>query len=318
MQPEAEALEGRGRAGGRVLQVLSDVLSVSILRQLARGPLATPDLPSRLSPSSRTTRFARLRELEDLDLISREKRPGSPPATYCLLRPAGIELLRVAMRFATWLGRRDAPAGGRDRTADALAIKALALGWGTGVLHRLAERPHSVTELAARGAPSVSYNDVRRARRELAAAGLIGAVPSDDRGQPYALSKWACQAVGPLAAAVRWERDSLIGGAGVLQAADGEALLLLAAALIDALPGDLAGRCQLLLEAGGGVSVSVEEGRIVACGAELGAGEDGCHVRGSTFAWLDAMLDDQPGQLEMRGGIRLTTTLTHALHEVCA
>jgi DNA-binding HxlR family transcriptional regulator len=317
VQPPIGALDGRGRAGGRVLQLLSDALSVSILRQLTRGPLATPELPGRLGPSSRTTRFARLRKLEDLGLISREKRPGSPPVTYCVLRPSGIELLRVAVRFAGWLGRRADPVSGRSKAAEALALKALGLGWETGVLGWLAERPHSVTELAVRGAPAVSYHDVRRARRELAVAGLVEPVPSEDRGQPYTLSRWTREAAGPLAAAVRWERDSLIGGAGTLQPADGRALLLLAAGLINELPGDLTGRCLLLVEAGSGVSVAVEGGRIVAW-AETPPGEDGCHVKGSTMAWLDALLDDRAGQLEMRGAIRLTTALTHALHEACA
>lgn len=317
MAPAIEPLESQVRAGGRVLQLLSDALNVSILRQLARGPLPTPELPSRLSPASRTTRFSRLRELEDLGVISREKRRGTPPTTHCMLSSAGVELLWVAKRFAAWLSRAPGTADDRSRVADVLAIKALALGWSTGVLRWLAERPHSVTELAAQGAPQVSYHDVRRARQALAGARLIEPVPSVDRGRPFAPTRWGREAVGPLAAAIRWERESVIGRAGPLMPDDGETLLLLATPLIEVATAMSTGSCALLFETGGGVSVVLENGHLILCTPCEGVNGH-CEIRGSASAWLDTLLDGRVDELEMRGAVRLTTELTNGLYSACS
>jgi DNA-binding HxlR family transcriptional regulator len=100
----AQPFASEVRAGGRVLALLSDSINVAILRLLARAPLPTPELSRRLGPASRTTRFNRMRELEDLGLIRREKRGGSPPVTYCTLSSRGLALLPVVKDFAEWLG----------------------------------------------------------------------------------------------------------------------------------------------------------------------------------------------------------------------
>lgn len=317
MAPAIEPLESRVRAGGRVLQLLSDALNVSILRLLARGPVPTPELPRRLSPASRTTRFSRLRELEDLGVISREKRAGLPPTTYCMLSPAGVELLRVARRFAAWLSQAPGADDDRNRVADLLAIKALALGWSTGALRWLAERPHSVTELASYGAPEVSYHDVRRARQALADAGLIEPVSSLERGRPYSPTRWGREAAGPLAAAIRWERESVIGGAGPLTEDDGETLLLLAVPLIRTLDATSRGSCALLFESGGGVSVAVEGGELAGCAPYEGINGH-CQIRGPVSAWLDVLLDGCADELEALGAVRLTGELTKGLHGACS
>jgi hypothetical protein len=48
----------------------------------------------------------------------------------------------------------------------------------------------------------------------LAESGLIEPVGAQGRGQPYEITEWAATAARSLAAAARWERDFLVGGAG--------------------------------------------------------------------------------------------------------
>jgi DNA-binding HxlR family transcriptional regulator len=302
------------RVGGQALLLFSDPLKVSILRQLARGPLQTPELSRRLGPASRTTRFSRLRELEGLGVIGREKRGGSPPTTHCMLSPAGAELLAVARRFATWLKRGPEPMSGRSKVADALAIKALASAWGTGILRWLAEGPHSVTELAARGAPRVSYHDVRRARESLADAGLVEPVPSEERGQPYTPTRWAREAGGPIAAAVRWEQRYSIEGAAPLTEVEALTLLLLTVPTIQGLSDAPSGKCALRIYDTGGILVAVEEGRVVSWGPLTDEGPQAL-VRGAVSAWLDALLDGRATGLQMAGDLRLTRALLAGLQD---
>jgi DNA-binding HxlR family transcriptional regulator len=191
------------------LRLLSDALNASILRSLLRGPLRVSELSNRLCTTSRTTRFGRLRELEDLGVIVRERRSGSPPVAYCSLSRAGRELLPVVRQFARWL--RLAPDGpcGPDEAAGAKAVKALAIAWDTTVLRWLAERPCSLTELDALSPREVSYHEVRKVREALSCAGLIAPVLSPDRGQPYKPTDWARRSAGCIAAAIRWERRHL-------------------------------------------------------------------------------------------------------------
>src|SRR5262245_13543857 len=100
---EATSPTVRSHSGGRVLALLSDPLNVSILHMLTPEPLRVSELGERLGATSRTTRFARLRELEQLGVIARERRPGMPPVAYCRLSPAGLELLPVVRWFESWL-----------------------------------------------------------------------------------------------------------------------------------------------------------------------------------------------------------------------
>jgi DNA-binding HxlR family transcriptional regulator len=258
-----------------VLLLLSDPLNASILRLLARGPLSVSELSSRLCPASRTTRFSRLRDLEQLGVIAREKQGGAPPVTYCMLTPAGRRLLAVLKLFARWLKADPNGPSSPDEVLGACAIKALAVAWQATALRWFAERPRSLTELNAESPPEVSYHELRKAREALSAAGLITPVPSEDRRQSYALTEWARRSASSLAAAIRWERSFLDGAAEAPTAVELEALLLLARPLS-------------LLE-----------------GVSSAASAWGSRVAGPSAAWLDALVDGQTEALRTQGGIRL-------------
>jgi len=292
--------------------VLADPLNASILRLLARGPLPVPELPNRLGPASRTTRFSRLRELEGLGLIVREKEGGSPPITRCMLTKAGHALLPVARLLRRWL--REKPSG--PQVAGELfgtpETKALAVGWNSTAIRWLAERPCSLTELDAQSPPEVSYHEARKAREALSETGLIAPVPSEDRRQPYAPTEWARRMARALAAAIRWERDFLVEGVSAPTAVEAEALLLLLAPLIDPLPGGLNGECSLDLDDLGGVSMTVRRGRVASC-APGSSGDAESGISGSLTAWLEALVEGRTTGLRMRGEVRLTTAVVERL-----
>jgi DNA-binding HxlR family transcriptional regulator len=193
------------RTGGRALLLLSDPINTSILRLLAASPLESAELGERLRNVSRSTRFERLRELEELGLIAREKRGGAPPVTDCRLTVAGVRLLPVAALLEEWLM---AAPGGPLTLGDATAtgtIKALTLGWGSTLLRWLAEQPRSLTELEPL-VGEVGYRELERILRNLIEVGLAERVTGKRRLRPYTVSPWARESVAPLAAAVRWER----------------------------------------------------------------------------------------------------------------
>lgn len=299
-----------------MLLVLADPLNASILRLLARGPLPVPELPNHLGPTSRTTRFSRLRELEGLGLIAREKEGGSPPITRCMLTRAGHALLPVARQLRRWLKEKPSGSQGTGELFGASETKALAVGWNSTAIRWLAERPCSLTELDAQSPPEVSYHEARKARAALAETGLIAPVPSGDRRQPYAPTEWARRMARALAAAIRWERDFLVEGVSTPTAVEAEALLLLLAPLIDPLSDrELDGECSLVLDDLGGVSVNVRGGRVASCAP--GSNEDAeSRISGSLTAWLEALAEGRTADLEMRGEIRLTTAIAERLHSV--
>ncbi len=303
MLSSGEAIAGRTRAGGRVLSVLSDALNASILRALPRGPLPVSELAQHLGPTSRTTRFSRLRDLEQLGIIVREKRPGVPPVAYCSLSPAGRGLLPVVTRFAEWLATAPQEPSGPDEVAGERAIKALATAWETDALRWLAERPCSLTELNALSPDEVTYHKVRNARESLSTGGLIAPVQSGDRAQPYALTEWARWSAGCIAAAIRWER-TFLEGTTQLSPAEIETLLHLLLPLVR-MDDDL------------DLSVTVDEGHITTHASRSEGGQSS-RLSGPAESWIEALVDGRGDTLRMQGGIHLTTSLACALHEACA
>lgn len=220
-----------------MLSLLSDAVNASILRSLIHGPMPVSELPNHLCPVSRTTRFARLRDLENLGVIVRERQPGTPPVAYCALSLAGQDLLAVVKQFARWLMLAPDGPSSPDQVSGAQRIKALAVAWDTTALRWLAERPCSLIELDALSPREVSYHEVRKAREALSEAGLIAPVPSADRGQPYVPTKWARRSAGCIVAAIRWEKQHLAAHAQPSWATEIETLSLLRPARPDkALP----------------------------------------------------------------------------------
>src|SRR6187551_790602 len=150
MPGAADPVAGRLRAGGRALLLLADPVSFAIVSQLASGPLENTELLERIGFVSRSTFFQRMRDLEELSLLSRARRGDVPPITECRLGRAGGGLPPVARRLDVWL--MEAPHGPL-RLGEAYAtatVKALALAWGSTLLRWLAEEPRTLSELEQR------------------------------------------------------------------------------------------------------------------------------------------------------------------------
>ncbi|HUC07389.1 MAG TPA: winged helix-turn-helix transcriptional regulator, partial [Solirubrobacterales bacterium] len=294
MPGAGDPVADRLRAGGRALLVLADPASVSILRQLARGPLESTELLGRVDYVSRSTYFERMRDLEELSLISRKRRVDVPPVTECRLAANGQRLLPVAALLDEWLG--SAPQGPLKlgEAYATAAVKALAIGWGSTLLRWLAERPYSLTELE-QAVDGLGYRKLERTVRDLAQAGLAERVAVRSRLCPYRVTPWGRRAAGPLTAAIRWERNAIPGRSALVTSVEAEGVLLLALPLVE-LPAGVNGTCILLVDADpsgaeslGGAVVRLMDGRPISWAptAALGSAAD-CWVRGTASAWLDA------------------------------
>jgi DNA-binding HxlR family transcriptional regulator len=310
------------RTGGRTLLLLSDPINASILRLLARGSLESADLGERLKNVSRSTRFERLRELEGLGVIAREKRAGMPPITECRLTGAGVRLLPVAALLEGWL---DAAPAGSLVLGDSLAtgiVKALTLGWGSTLLRWLAEQPRSLTELEPLVGEEVGYRELERILRNLLEVGLAERVTGKQRLRPYTVTAWARESTAPIAAAVRWERHEIPACGASVTAIDAESGLLLALPLIKP-PRGLDGACLLLVETEapdggypGCIEARLADGRLASCTQATGwSPSAGSWLRGTMLAWLDALIEGQATGLEAGGDVGLAEGLIAALHE---
>jgi DNA-binding HxlR family transcriptional regulator len=308
------------RAGSRALLLLADPVSISILCALAAGPVEGSELIERVENVSRSTYFDRLRDLEEIHLINRERRSGIPPVAVCSLTDAGRCLLRVSRLLEAWLAR--APQGplSTGSASATTAIKALAVGWGSTLLRWLAERPRSLTELEPL-VDGLGYRKLERATKDLLGAGLVERVDAEGRLSPYALTPWARDSVAVLAAAVHWERSRIPDRSTPVTALEIEAGMLMALPLLE-LPSDSGGTCELLMDVEGqggervaGAVTRIAHGRPVWCSpapARLPE-DDTAFLRGDLWAWLRAVIKGEPSRLNTGGDPALTLGLIAAL-----
>ncbi len=311
--PDSDGGQAGFRLGSVALLVLSDSLNLSVLRQLRNGPLTASELLSELR-ASRATRFKRLRDLEELGLIVREKQSGWPPPTYCRLSDAGHRLLSVGERFEDWFAGRQRHQGGGELER-AQAIKALASGWCSTLVRWLAESPRSVTELEALTPPQTSHHDVKRALRALSESGLAERLPRRiGRRHPYALTSSGREAAAPLAAAIRWERGHHWGSDSSWEALAAETLLYMAAPLVTG-PAEIEGSCSMLIEQDRAVLMTLSSGQLAAR-APAPAEDVQAEALGSGRDWLMALASGRPEALEASGDTDLIAILILALGQV--
>jgi DNA-binding HxlR family transcriptional regulator len=327
MPGAGDPVADRLRAGGRALLLLADPVSVSIVRQLASGPLESAQLLDRVDYTSRSTYFERMRDLEDLSLIGRTRRGEVPPVAECRLETSGERLLPVARRLDAWLA--DAPHGPL-RLGEAYAtttVKALAVAWGSTLLRWLAERPRTLNELEQL-IHVFGYRKLERILRDLVKAGLLERVAIKGRLTPYGVTGWARWAAGLLTAAMRWERDEIARRSASVSSIEAEGVMLLGLPLIE-LPAGINGTCALLIDADlpgkeglCGALVRLMSGHPVSWEAAGGIEREvierkaDCWVRGSTLAWLGAH-PSVPGQPFRTGGdTGLAEKIMDALRDV--
>jgi hypothetical protein len=240
-----------------------------------------------------------------------------------MLRPsqAGRELLFVSSILERWL--RSCPDGPLELGPDAApALSALLNSWSSTVIHTLAASPLTAEETTETIA-ILDQDTIEERIQELLDAGLIDALETeeeDDDDERFGVTEWLRTAIAPLAAAARQELRHPLEDTAPISALDVQAAFLLTLPLID-LPPQLSGTCSLAVdledgvaESPTGVTVQIDNGRLVACDVGLEESVDGW-ASAPASAWLDTVIDKDTSQVRSGGNQMLAGALLHGLHE---
>lgn len=293
------------RSGSLALSTLAVPLNVHVLEALDAGPMSLPELRRVLGHPPVTTMRAYLRKMTNLHLVKRNRENDFPGGVSYTITTEGEGLLFVGEMLRKWL--EAAPDGPVEMgtTASKSIIKALVDGWSAGIIRTLATTPVALTELD-RLIPHLSYPALERRLTMMRQVGLVEHEPRrNGRVNRCRVTRWLRQAAAPLAAAVGWECDYVVGtpGPGRL---DVEAVLLLSLPLLT-LPTEISGICRLVAEfqrgsehAFAGVTVVVEEGEVCSCAARVDEYAD-AWATAPAMAWFQLFAGAGNGKLEIGG-----------------
>ena len=310
------------RAGGRALSILAAPLNLQVLRALSERPMRLAELRKATGLPAQTTLRGHLATLVELDVLQKRPTQQMPYAVENELTTLGHGLLDVADRLEIWL--QSAPEGPiqLDSPAAKGAIKALVDGWESKMMRALAARPLSLTQLD-RLISDFSYPALERRLASMRLAGLVEGQRGQSGGTPYSVTDWARLGVAPLAAASHCERVYMGEDSAPVTQIDIEAAFLLATPLVG-LPPDVAGSCQLEVEASpgvvprpAGVQVTVENGRVVSCVSRLQQ-SPGVYAAGTALKWFRAVKDGKVKELRFGGSGRLAEEVVGGLHSAFA
>ena len=193
------------RAGGRVLELFESPLHAKVLRAHAAGPCRLSGLREGLGWWPEATVRGALQRLQECDGLVKNRAEGQSNAVETALGPAGPDLLRVAKALEAWLA--ECPRGPIALESDhaKVAVKALAGGWTSSLMHAVGAGSRTLTELSNQ-IPEISYPALERRIAWMRATGQIEALPKEPRGTPYIATDWLRRAIAPLAIASRCER----------------------------------------------------------------------------------------------------------------
>jgi DNA-binding HxlR family transcriptional regulator len=262
-----------------------------------------------------------LRALTEAGILERRRRNEFPGSVDYELGSAGADLLVVAGFLRDWLAGCPGTPIELGSPAAKSAIKALVEGWSAGAVRALAARPFALTELS-RIISTISYPSLERRLAAMRLAGQIERCAGGGRGTPYRVTDWLRCAIGPLAAAARWERSHCPTETSPIGKIDIESAFLLAMPLLN-LPAEHSGVCRLAVESQNGngesrltgVMVEVERGQVRSCVARL-EGRAAAWASGSAGGWLRAVIDDDLEQLELGGDHDLARSFLDGFHGV--
>jgi len=305
------------RTGTRILTLLAAPLNALILSKLSQGPRRLVEL-RRETGSPQTTLRAHLKELSEVGAIAKRRLHPFPSVREYVLTNPGSELRFVATTLEAWLAKdpgEPLPLGGDAARAE---VKALVEGWSSKMLRALAGGPVTLAEIDET-IESLSHQSLERRLAGLRRAGLVTGGSGQDRSTRYEVTERLRQGIAPLVAAIRWERKHLTEVTAPVTPVDAETGLLLAIPPLR-LPAEMSGSCRLGVEFDEcgerrlvGVTVSVEEGRIVSCTTRLDS-SPGSWATGPAAAWLRVAIEADPSRLELGGNQRLARALLDELN----
>lgn len=309
----------RVRSGAQTLTLLGARRNVFLLRALAEGARRQEELRRAAGFPAQSTLRAHLKSLEAIGAIAKRRRDAFPGVLEYELEKPGKELLFVAASIEDWFAAAPDTSFELGSDAGQAVIKALAEAWSATVLRVLAGGPTSLTELD-QIVKDFNYPSLERRLTALRVAGLIKALPGRGRGTPYAVTPWLRRAVGPLAAAIHWERRNQPDSTPPIKPVDAETGLLLAVPLIE-LPPELSGSCRMAVEIGNGrrsrmagAIVGVRAGHIHSCTSRIRDRADSW-ISGSPTAWLEAVIEASADRLELGGDCTLGRALAEGLRQ---
>ena len=299
--------------------MLAVPLNVLILHALADGTRQQGELRREVGSPAQSTLRTQLRRLVTIGALEKHRRNRFPGTLEYSLTAAGHDLLFVVDILERWLARSpDGPLTLESPTGKSI-VKCVADSWSSTILRWLASGPLSLTDLD-RIVGSLSYPAIERRLSTMRVTGLIEGRQQDrSRTTPYAITPWLRESVGPLAAAIRWERTYLPRATTPLARLDVETSLLLAAPLLR-LVDDRSGSCRLAVEVSrsgarpiAGVVLELRAGQPHSCSTELRASSD-ASVLGSPAAWLRAVIDGEAHGLELSGDRDLARSVLLSMH----
>lgn len=310
------------RAGGQALSILAAPLNLQVLRALSERPMRLAELRKATGLPAQTTLRGHLASLVELSVLQKRPTQQMPYAVENELTPLGHGLLDVADRLEVWLQSAPEVPIPLESAAAKGAIKALVDGWESKMMRALAARPLSLTQLD-RLISDFSYPALERRLASMRLAGLVEGQRGQGGGTPYSVTDWARLGVAPLAAASHCERVHMGEDSAPVTQIDIEAAFLLATPLVG-LPVDVAGSCQLEVEASpgvvprpAGVQVTVEDGRVVSCVSRLQQ-SPGAYAAGTALKWFRAVKDGQVKELRFGGNGNLAEAVVGGLHNAFA
>jgi DNA-binding HxlR family transcriptional regulator len=300
-------------AGEQALSCLGAPLSFNILKALTERTYDAEGLRRAAGSPPTSTMRLYMREMEDLRVVRRTREKKFRGSGVCEITPAGEQLLRVGEVLDRWL--QEAPYGPVSLGTPAAKsnVKALLGGWSAHAIRSLAAKPLRLTELH-RFVPWVSYPMLERRLGAMNHVGLIERYQEGGRGTPYKATTWLRRAVAPLAVAIGWEGKCIPELAAPVRRADIEALFLLLVPLLE-LPQSASGVYRLVVELRdgaqrdfAGVSVGVEDGKVVSCTTRLQAAPTTV-ISGDPLAWLNWIVFREQKGLTVEGNSRLARSL---------
>jgi DNA-binding HxlR family transcriptional regulator len=305
------------RAGSLALTLLAAPLNIEILRHLEQGPQSLQDLRSESGLPPQSTMRLYLRTLTEIGTVERRPRAEFPTSVDYQITAAGRALLEVGVIVQTWL--QAAPAGPKElgSTTAKSSIKALVEGWSSHLVRVLAARPLSLTELNGL-IPRISYPSLERRLAAMRECNLVEVQRETGRLRPYKVTSWLQRAVGPITAAIAWERTHAPDITARVGRLDIEATFLLSTPLLD-LPDTITGKCRLSVEIHDGASaifagvvICIEEGKVASSVASL-KGEAQAWASGGVLAWIRHMNLATDGELELGGDRALARSVVEGL-----
>lgn len=245
--------------------------------------------------------------------------PDAPIGWDTTLRPsqAGKDLLFVGAVLERWL--HDCPAGPLELGPEAApALSALLGGWSSTVIHALAAKPLTITEVTE-SIEILDYELVEERIEEMETAGLLTVLEKEGE-EHFAATEWLRMAVAPLGAAARQEVHHPLEDTAPIAALDVQTAFLLTLPLLE-LPEELAGTCSLAVEleegvvhSPAGVTVRLDRGRVLACETRV-EGDADSWASATASEWLEMVIEADPAGASVGGDPRLTGALLHGLHE---